>query len=118
MTNNMIAMFIIGFIIFAIYLYALLRAIYWGHNSQREDQLNDPELRNYYSRHGMPDDMDYDGHGNYGRFPPNPYDKKSKKKKGSQSRVKNYFWHEDVKWPPSVNSNKKVRKTLETKINK
>ena len=56
--------------------------------------LNDPELRNYYSRHNMPDDMDYDGHGNYGRFPLNPYDKKPKRKKGSQSRMKNYFWHE------------------------
>ena len=42
--------------------------------------LNDPELRNYYSRHNMPDNMDYDGHGNYGRFPVDPYEKKSKKK--------------------------------------
>ena len=95
MTSNMIAMFIIGFIIFAVYLYALLRAIYWGHNSQRQDQLNDPELRNYYARYNTPDDLDYDGHGNYGRFPPNPY--KKKKKKGSQSRMKNYFWHDKNK---------------------
>ena len=92
-TGNMLVMFIIGFIIFIVYLYALLKAIYWGHNSQREDMLNDPELRNYYSRHGMPDQMDYDGHGNYGRFPSVP--KNKKRKKGSQSRLKNYFWHED-----------------------
>tara|TARA_Y100000592_G_scaffold79356_1_gene125134 strand:+ start:979 stop:1284 length:306 start_codon:yes stop_codon:yes gene_type:complete len=93
-TGNMLVMFIIGFIIFSVYLYALLRAIYWGHNSQKQDMLNDPELRNYYSRHGMPDTMDYDGHGNYGRFPNVP--KKNKKiKKGSQSRIKNYFWHKD-----------------------
>ena len=77
MESNMIAMFIIGSVIFAVYLYALLRAIYWGHNSQRQDSLNDPELRNYYSRHGMPDHIDYDGMGNYGRFPNNPYEKKS-----------------------------------------
>ena len=51
----MVGMFIVGFIIFAVYIYALLRAIYWGHNSQREDQLNDPELRNYYIRHGQGD---------------------------------------------------------------
>ena len=96
-TTEMKIMFFIGFIIFAVYIYALLRAIYWGHNSQRQDMLNDPELRNYYSRHGMPDDIDYDGHGNYGRFPVDPYEKKSKKKKGSQSRMKNYFWHEKNK---------------------
>ena len=110
MTSNMIAMFIIGFVIFAVYLYALLRAIYWGHNSQNQDMLNDPELRNYYSRHNMPDN-------NYGRFPPNPYDKKPKKKKGSQSRVKNYFWYEDIKdWPTATNGHKKAKKSLETKI--
>ena len=65
----MIVMFVI---IFAVYIYALLRAIYWGHNQQREDMLNDPELRNYYSRHGQGDLMDYDGIGNQGRFPPEP----------------------------------------------
>ena len=73
-------MFAVGFIIFAVYIYALLRAIYWGHSSQREEMMNDPELRNYYGRHGMPDEMDYDGHGNYGRFPKNPYKKKSNAK--------------------------------------
>jgi len=94
-TSGMKIMFGIGFIIFAVYIYALLRAIHWGHNSQRQDMLNDPELRNYYSRHIMPDDIDYDGHGNYGRFPSNPYDKNKKRKKGSQSRMKSYFWHKD-----------------------
>ncbi len=73
-------MFAVGFFIFAVYIYALLKAIYWGHNSQREEMLNDPELRNYYGRHGMPDEIDYDGHGNYGRFPQNPYEKKSNAK--------------------------------------
>ena len=93
MKGELVGMFVIGLIIFIGYMYALLKAIYWGHNSQREDMLNDPELRNYYSRHGMPDQMDYDGHGNWGRFPDNPY--KKKKKKGSQSRMKNYFWYKE-----------------------
>ena len=93
MKGELVGMFVIGFIIFIGYMYALLKAIYWGHNSQKQDMLNDPELRNYYSRHGMPDQMDYDGHGNWGRFPDNPY--KKKKKKGSQSRMKNYFWYKE-----------------------
>ena len=48
--NNLTLMFIIGFIIFAIYVYALLKAIMWGHKSQRDERLNDPELRNYYRK--------------------------------------------------------------------
>ncbi len=93
-TVNMIIMFAIGFAIFVIYMFMLLKAIMWGHKSQEQERLNDPELRNYYSRHNMPDNIDYDGHGNWGRFPDNPYEKKPKRKKGSQSRKKNYFWHE------------------------
>ena len=56
-TTQMKVMFVVGFIIFVIYIYALLKAIKWGHDSQRRDLLNDPELRNYYSRHGMPYDI-------------------------------------------------------------
>ena len=55
MTTNMKIMFIVGSVIFFVYIYALLRAIYWGHNSQREDMLQDPELRNYYARHNEAD---------------------------------------------------------------
>ena len=94
LTPEIKVMFFVGFFIFAIYVYALLRAIYWGHNSQKEDRLNDPELRNYYARYDTPDNIDYDVHGIYGRFPDYPFEIKSKKKKGSQSRMKNYFWHE------------------------
>ena len=68
----MIIMFAVGFIIFAVYIYALLRAIYWGHTKQREEMLNDPELRNYYARHGQGDLYDYDGMGDFSRFPPEP----------------------------------------------
>ncbi len=44
-------MFLIGGIIFAGYLFGLMKAIMWGHKSQEEERLNDPELRNYYSRY-------------------------------------------------------------------
>ncbi len=76
-TTQMKVMFAVGFVIFVVYIYALLKAIKWGHDSQRKDLLNDPELRNYYSRHGMPDNIDYDGMGDYGRSPSNSYKKKS-----------------------------------------
>ena len=56
-TTQMKVMFVVGFIIFVVYIYALLKAIKWGHDSQRRDLLNDPELRNYYGRHGMPYDI-------------------------------------------------------------
>ena len=36
----MLVMFIIGFVIFAVYLNALLRAIYWGHKSQRDEMTS------------------------------------------------------------------------------
>ena len=35
-------MFLIGFIIFVLYIVGLLYAIYWGHNSQRKEFENDP----------------------------------------------------------------------------
>lgn len=56
-TTQMKVMFVVGFVIFVIYIYALLKVIKWGHDSQRRDLLNDPELRNYYGRHGMPYDI-------------------------------------------------------------
>ena len=90
-TSGMKIMFGIGFIIFAVYIYALLRAIHWGHSSQRKDLLNDPELRNYYGRHGSPDYMDYDGMGNYGRFPKNPYDKKLKRNVKRKEKTSNSY---------------------------
>ena len=80
-TTQMKVMFAVGFVIFVVYIYALLKAIKWGHDSQRKDLLNDPELRNYYARHGQGDLYDYDGMGNYGRFPSNPYKKANSRKK-------------------------------------
>tara|TARA_B100000424_G_scaffold147539_1_gene112459 strand:- start:1076 stop:1330 length:255 start_codon:yes stop_codon:yes gene_type:complete len=80
-TVNMIIMFAIGFAIFVVYMFMLLKAIMWGHKSQEQERLNDPELRNYYARHGQGDLYDYDGMGNYGRFPNNPYKKTNSRKK-------------------------------------
>jgi len=54
MSNDMKVMFLIGGIIFAGYIFGLLKAIMWGHKSQEEERLNDPELRNYYSRYNNP----------------------------------------------------------------
>jgi len=55
MTPVIKVMFVIGTIVFLIYLYALCSAILWGHNSQEDELVNDPELRNYYDRHGTPE---------------------------------------------------------------
>tara|TARA_B100000886_G_C20300272_1_gene439378 strand:- start:229 stop:510 length:282 start_codon:yes stop_codon:yes gene_type:complete len=87
-TGNMLAMFIIGFIIFCFYLFGLLYAIYWGHNSQKKDMENDPELKSYYARHGQGDLMDYDGMGNQGRFVVDVNDKRKKKNDKRRYRTK------------------------------
>lgn len=39
------SMFIVGFIIFSIYLIGLLYMINWGHKSQEEDEANDKEIK-------------------------------------------------------------------------
>mgnify|MGYP003147908485 CR=1 FL=1 len=57
-----IAMFIVGGFIFAIYVAFLIWNIFYGARKNREE--NYP---GYYSRHS--DLQDYDGMGNYGRFP-------------------------------------------------
>ena len=43
-----LGMFIIGFIIFALYLWGLLTMIYRGHRQQREEFENDPEIQAYF----------------------------------------------------------------------
>ena len=86
-TGNMLVMFIIGFIIFCFYLFGLLYAIYWGHNSQRKEMENDPEMRNYYARHNNGLDTDYDGIGNQGRFVDVKDKRKRRKKRNAKQRV-------------------------------
>ena len=77
-------MFLVGGIIFAAYLYFLIWNIF--HNAKRNKEENYPD---YYSRHGGPDRMDYDGAGNYTRFPnaamPTP---KRPKKKSTRTKTK------------------------------
>ena len=38
------SMFVIGFIIFSLYLFGLLYMINWGHKSQEASERNDPKI--------------------------------------------------------------------------
>ena len=56
--------FIMGGLIFSVYIYFTIWNIFYGAKKQREE--NYP---NYYDRHGsMSDDVDMDGMGNFSRF--------------------------------------------------
>jgi len=68
-------MFIVGTVIFGAYMYFLIWNIFYSAKKQREE--------NYPGLTGIEDDIvDYDGMGNYGRFPnsemPIPKRKRSK----------------------------------------
>ena len=100
-TGNMLVMFIVGFIIFALYLVGLLTMITRAHKQQRQEMENDPELRDYYNRQHDP--IDYDGHGNWGRFNPHAdekddsyvkklFRKKKKSTKGKKNVGKSTYW--------------------------
>ncbi|WP_296635585.1 hypothetical protein [Polaribacter sp.] len=52
--------FIVGGVIFSVYMYFTLWNIYYSSKKQRE---------NNYPNYNQPDTMDMDGMGNYGRFP-------------------------------------------------
>lgn len=103
-TGNMLVMFIVGFIIFCFYIAGLIYAIYWGHSTQREEMMNDPELRDYYNRHHNYDsEIDYDGGGNWGRYNPHADEKddsyvkglfgaKKRKSKKKQNVGKSTYW--------------------------
>ena len=45
-----LGMFIIGFIIFALYMWGLLTMVVRSHKKQREEFNNDPEIREYYRK--------------------------------------------------------------------
>ena len=47
MNGNMTVMFIVGFIIFALYLVGLLTMITKAHKQQRTELENDPELQGF-----------------------------------------------------------------------
>ena len=52
--------FIVGGVIFSVYMYFTLWNIYYSSKKQRE---------NNYPNYNQPDTMDMDGMANYGRFP-------------------------------------------------
>ena len=54
-------MFIVGFIIFLLYMSGLLYMIKKSHDDQKRKRMKNPETKNY-------DQNDYDGGGNWGRF--------------------------------------------------
>lgn len=66
-------MFIVGTVIFAVYLYFLIWNIFYSAKKQREE--------NYPGLTGMGDPVDYDGMGNYGRFPSTVPEKRKRTKK-------------------------------------
>ena len=86
-----VGMFVVGCIIFALYLVGYVYMINTAHKQQRREFENDPEMREYYSRNNLPprtDDTDYDGHGNWGRFPPIKKKKESTFQKYNQEIYK------------------------------
>ena len=68
--------FVVGGVIFAVYMYLTIWNIFYSSKKQREE--------NYPSLTGMGDDIDYDGMGNYGRFPESKVDIKFKKVKSAK----------------------------------
>lgn len=54
-------MFIVGFVIFAAYIALTIWSIFYNSRKQQEE--------NYPNLNGMGETIDYDGMGNYGRFP-------------------------------------------------
>ena len=47
MTGNMMVMFVVGFIIFALYIVGLVTMITKAHKQQRYELENDPELKGF-----------------------------------------------------------------------
>ena len=75
-------MFIVGTVIFGVYLYFLIWNIFYSAKKHREE--------NYPGLTGMGDPVDYDGIGNYGRFPatePAPRKRAKRNKTKTKERV-------------------------------
>ena len=66
-------MFIVGFVIFSIYLYVTIWSIFYNSRKQQEE--------NYPNLNGMGDKIDYDGMGNFSRFPSQRKKRTDKRKK-------------------------------------
>ena len=68
-----LTMFIVGFVIFAAYIYFTVWSIFYNSRKQQEE--------NYPNLSGMGETIDYDGMGNFSRFP-------AERTKQRRSRVK------------------------------
>lgn len=66
-------MFIVGFVIFAAYIALTVWSIFYNSRKQQEE--------NYPNLNGMGETIDYDGMGNYGRFPTTKRRKRKTKSK-------------------------------------
>ena len=53
--------FIVGAVIFAVYVYLMIWSIFYNNRKQQEE--------NYPNLTGMGENIDYDGMGNFSRFP-------------------------------------------------
>ena len=78
--------FFMGAFFFSIYVWFTLWIIFDQNRKQREEGNG---TLGYYERH-QPDSIDIDGMGNQGRVPYSRRPKAPKRKKGSQSRKKDY----------------------------
>jgi len=74
-----VGIFIFGCVVFGLYLFGYLYMIKWANESQRRDMRRD-DIRDGI----VSDEMDMDGHGNWGRFPT----EKPKKKRLTKYRKK------------------------------
>ena len=75
-----VGIFIFGCIVFGLYVFGYLYMIWWANDSQRRAMRRD-DIRDGI----VSDEIDMDGHGNWGRFVP---DNKPTKKRLTKSRKK------------------------------
>ena len=75
-----ITFFIVGALIFSVYVYFLVWSILYNNKKQQEE--------NYPNLNGMGETIDYDGMGNFSRF---PTERQIKKKRPYKTTKKNEF---------------------------
>ena len=75
-----VGFFIVGAVIFSAYVYFLIWSIIYNSRKQQEE--------NYPTLNGMGDSIDYDGMGNFSRF---PTERQTKKKRPYKRIKKNEF---------------------------
>lgn len=73
-----IGFFIVGAVIFAVYVYLMVWSIFYNNRKQQEE--------NYPNLTGMGETIDYDGMGNFSRF---PTERQMKSKRPYKRKMKN-----------------------------